>query len=126
MSSLILERDWEKKVLPLKLIWRRHDQVDWGFLAYMLRRFGFGSKWRVDLAVYIVDILFHLSEWFSFKAFQSFIGSETRRSSVSFPIYFGGFSKIHIQIQRWRNYGPHMRVLSQRPTVRASPFRSHH
>ncbi|MCI29460.1 RNA-directed DNA polymerase (Reverse transcriptase), partial [Trifolium medium] len=35
-ECMILKVDFEKA----------YDSVDWGFLDYMLRRFGFSSKWR--------------------------------------------------------------------------------
>jgi hypothetical protein len=40
-NCLIFKVDFEKA----------YDSVDWGFLDYMLCRFGFGVKWRVITVV---------------------------------------------------------------------------
>jgi hypothetical protein len=48
--------DYAKKIRKNCLIFKvdfekAYDSVDWGFLDYMLCRFGFGVKWRVITVV---------------------------------------------------------------------------
>ena len=45
---LYLARKFERKCMVLKVDFgRAYESVDWGYLQYMRRRFGFNAKWIV-------------------------------------------------------------------------------